>query len=84
MSELQRLSAELIAERQLLSALAMWNDEDYISCVTLAGAAEEILGKRLRKLELEPSFDNIKGVIVELSRRFGDSTPNLDGLVADM
>lgn len=51
------LTAKEIAEHQLITALMLWHDEDYLSALTLAGAAEEILGKRLRVLGLTPFFD---------------------------
>ena len=39
-----------VAERQLERAIALFLDEeDYVSALTLAGAAEEILGKLLNK-----------------------------------
>ena len=44
------LTAEGIAEHQLLAALRLWRESAYLSALTLAGAAEEILGKRLRQL----------------------------------
>ncbi len=78
------LTAEAIAERQLLTALKLWHEQDYISSITLAGAAEEILGKRLRKLGMEPSFDQMKAIIVALAKQEGDTTPNLERLVAGM
>jgi hypothetical protein len=78
------LSAEDIAEHQLLSALRMWSEEDFISTLTLAGAAEEILGKRLRKLGNEPSFEQLKKEIVASARQHGDSDPKTDKLVADL
>lgn len=78
------LNAEEIAERQLLAALKLWHEHDYVSSLTLAGAAEEILGKRLRKLGAEPSFDQMKAIIVALSRQEGDTDPNLESLVAKM
>ena len=84
MTSRQLLSALEIAEQQLLGALQMWHAEDYISCVTLAGAAEEILGKRMRKLGLEPSFDNIKEAVVRLARHLGESSPDVDKTVADL
>jgi hypothetical protein len=84
MDKPQRLTADEIAERQLLSALHMWSAGDYISCIALAGAAEEILGKRMRKLGLEPSFDNLKEAIVRLAKQFGDTSPNTDRLVAEL
>ena len=78
------LTAEEIAERQLLAALSLWHAQDYVSSLTLAGAAEEILGKRLRRLGVEPSFDQMKAIIVALARQDGDTTPNLDRLVGEM
>jgi hypothetical protein len=84
MNMTQHLTALEIAEHQLLRALQMWSEEDYISCITLAGAAEEILGKRMRKLGLEPSFDNLKGTIVRMAQIFGDTSENLDKVVAEM
>lgn len=80
----QQLSAVEIAESQLLGALRMWSHDEYISCITLAGAAEEILGKRMRKLGLEPSFDNIKNSIVALAGHFGGEDPLTDKTVAEL
>ena len=79
-----KLSAEKIAEQQLLTALRLWHEEDYVSAITLSGAAEEILGKRLRARGKESSYDNMKSVIVELSRRFDDNCPNTEKLVGDL
>ncbi|ADQ83568.1 hypothetical protein [Methylovorus sp. MP688] len=79
-----RLTALEIAERQLLTALQMWRDGDFISCITLAGAAEEILGKRMLKLGLEPSFDNIKETIVRFARHFGEADQNINKTVAEL
>jgi len=84
MNSRQRLTALEIAEHQLLSALQMWSVGDYISCITLAGASEEILGKRMRVLGLEPSFDNLKEAVVKLARHFGDTSQNTDKLVAEL
>lgn len=84
MNSPQRLTALEIAEHQLLSALRMWSAGDFISCITLAGAAEEILGRRMRKLGLEPSFDNLKESIVRLAKHFGSTSPNTDKLVAEL
>src|SRR3546814_6302315 len=66
---LSTLSAEQIAEHQLLAAITLWREEDYLSSLTLAGAAEEVLGKRLRKLGREPSFNQLRGLIVALADR---------------
>lgn len=78
------LSAHEIAEHQLLSALKLWRENDYLSALTLAGAAEEILGKRLRKLGREPSFDQIKNQIVTAANLQGDTNKETEKLVADL
>lgn len=78
------LSAEHIAEHQLLTALRLWREQDYLSALTLAGAAEEILGKRLRKLGRVPSFDQLKALIVSLARSEGDTDPGLEKTVGDL
>lgn len=68
----------------MLAAIRLWHSGDYISAITLAGAAEEILGKRLRMLGREPSFDNLKGAIIALSREFGDCDTKTEKRVADL
>ena len=78
------LSAQEIAEHQLLAALKLWSEKDYLSALTLAGAAEEILGKRLRKLGREPSFDQIKNQIVNAAKAQGDTDNGTEKLVADL
>lgn len=72
------LSAEEIAEHQLLAALRLWQEKDYLSALTLAGAAEEILGKRLRKLGREPSFDQMRDLVVAVARQNGSTDPSLE------
>ena len=49
-----------IAERQLERAIVLFlDDKDYVSALTLAGAAEEILGKLLNKAGKEHWLDSI-------------------------
>lgn len=83
MSEVE-LTAEQIAEHQLHTAIELWHQEDFISAITLAGAAEEILGKRLRKIGKQSSFDLIKNDIVNAAKICGDNDPNTDKLVATL
>jgi hypothetical protein len=78
------LSAEEIAEHQLLMAIRLWREQDYLSALTLAGAAEEILGKRLRRLGREPSFEQLRGLIVALARQEGDTSPDLERTIGDL
>jgi iron-sulfur cluster repair protein YtfE (RIC family) len=79
-----KLTAEDIAEQQLITALRLWQNKEYVSAITLAGAAEEILGKRLRKLGKEPSFDNLRDAIVRIAKIHGDEDPKTEKLVAEL
>jgi hypothetical protein len=81
---LSTLSAEEIAEHQLLAAIALWREEDYLSSLTLAGAAEEILGKRLRKLGREPSFNQLRDLIVAIGQSEGETHPSLEKTIGEM
>jgi len=78
----ETLSAIEIAEHQLLAALKLWRDGDYLSALTLAGAAEEILGKRLRKIGRAYSFEQIRNTIVDLARDYGYTDSKAEKLVA--
>ena len=78
------LTAEEIAAHQLTAALRLWSEKDYLSALTLAGAAEEILGKRLRNLGRLPSFDQIKNEIVALAKQYGDIDPNTEKFVGEL
>ncbi|WP_130536323.1 hypothetical protein [Thiomicrorhabdus indica] len=77
-------TAEEIAEKQLLTALELYQKGDFLCTITLAGAAEEILGKRLRKLNIEPSFERIKNSIMEVARKFGEKDPSADKVLGDL
>ncbi len=79
-----KLSAEDIAAHQLITALRLWSENDYLSALTLAGAAEEILGKRLCSLGRTPSFDLMKNQIIALAKKHGDTDLNTEKLVADL
>lgn len=87
------LSAKEIGEQQLLAALKLWKERDYMSALTLAGAAEEILGNRLRQQGRETSFDQVKREILAEVERCRDCDPDgqeeksiasLPKLVADL
>ena len=78
------LSAEEIAEHQLVAAIRLWREQDYLSSLTLAGAAEEILGRRLRNLGREPSFNQLRDLIVNLARAEGETDPDLEKTVGEM
>ncbi|MDO9504126.1 MAG: hypothetical protein Q8M80_01275 [Hydrogenophaga sp.] len=78
------LTAEDIALHQLLASMRLWHETDYLSALTLAGAAEEILGKRLKKCGMEPSFVRWRNLIVTLAKSEGETDPNIEKLVGDM
>jgi len=78
------LSAEEISERHLLAALKLWRESDYLSALTLAGAAEEILGRRLRRLGREPSFNQLQNEIVALVRQHGDTGSGTEKLLGEL
>lgn len=73
------LTAGQIAERHLLAALRLWKEGDFLSALTLAGAAEEILGKRLRASDQKPSFEQLRDLMVAVSDVEGSKTmmPNV-------
>lgn len=55
----QKLSKRRIAEIQILRAIkVLVEDEDPVSAITLAGAAEEIIGKKLRDKGKRCAFDH--------------------------
>lgn len=81
---IKRITAEEIAEEQLLAALRLWHQSEYVPAITLAGAAEEILGKRLRRIGKEPSFDNLRDSIVRIARVHGDTDPGTEKLVGEL
>ena len=68
---ISKLTAEEIAKHQLLAAFRLWKEGDFLCALTLAGASEEILGKRLRRKGKAPSFDQIKAEIVDIAAKYG-------------
>ena len=59
MEQPRRITKRKIAETQMLRAvLLLENEQDPISALTLAGAAEEILGKMVQKLGKSTAFDD--------------------------
>ncbi len=58
-----------IALTQLETALRLFEEgQDLFSVITLAGAAEELLGKLLSEIAAEPSLDSLKKAAVEMYR----------------
>lgn len=65
-------------------SIRLWHEGEYVAALTLAGAAEEILGKRLRKAGLAPFQDSFSSEIVEFARRLGHEDPRTDKLLNDL
>jgi hypothetical protein len=63
----ERHNQLVVSERQLDRAIQLFLDEtDYYSSGTLAGAAEEILGKLLLKAGKEHALDNAISVLLKM------------------
>jgi len=66
------LSNIQVAERQLTMALRIYfEDQDYVSAITLAGAAEEILGKILMKSDSPNAMDMYISAMHNVDEIFG-------------
>lgn len=62
-----------IAKRQLLMALRIYFEgHDYVSAITLAGAAEEILGKRLKTNGKTNAIEFYVSALHDIDDAFGD------------
>lgn len=60
----QTYDKQTVATHQLETALRLFFEAaDYLSVITLAGAAEEILGKLLAAKGIENSLDNLKTAV---------------------
>ena len=65
-----------IALKQLRAAARLYNEGDYISSLTLSGAADEILGKiakkRTRTNQFEQNLEFLKGIYLAFERPVPD------------
>jgi hypothetical protein len=67
----------LVAVELLDRALQMFNDGAYFAAITLAGAAEEILGVYVERAGMQSSFDNFREMAVPFANfvaNEGDTT----------
>ena len=65
-----------IALIQLYSAIEHYYDKNYVCAITLAGAAEEILGSIAKKKKGYNEFDGAKEYIISLFEFFKAPTPS--------
>ncbi|MGE8431212.1 hypothetical protein [Chryseobacterium joostei] len=65
-----------IALCQIISGARLFNEKDYISCITLCGAAEEVLGKISQKENGINQYDYRLYGLENLYRFLGAEIPN--------
>ena len=72
----QTFDKKCVALTQLETAIRLYFEgEDYFSAITLAGAAEEILGKLVTEKGLDNSLESLKVAAVKIHKRlFGSET----------
>ena len=71
-----QFSKQEIAERQLTRALKLFfEDKDYISVITLAGASEEILGLLLKADGKQPTYESRKKAFEHVYGQFYGEPP---------
>ncbi len=72
---MKNLSAFEVSLIQLERSIRLSLDEkDYVSSITLAGAAEEILGKLLQKKGGSSSYEGMKAVLIDIA----DKIPTIE------
>ena len=65
-----------IAETQLEQALRLFEEGDFLSAITLAGAAEEILGRLLEADGRPSAYSDMKRTTADIHKRMFDSEAN--------
>lgn len=65
-----------IAETQMRRSLDLFNQGDYVSAVTLAGAAEEILGKMLESSGEQPAYTSDFKALSKIRAYRGEAAPS--------
>jgi hypothetical protein len=74
---------ECVALEQLEVALRLWETgEDFLSVITLAGAAEEVLGKCLAAEGVPNSLDDLKAGVAAMHRHLYGENLEAKGVVS--
>ena len=74
---------QYVAVRQLETALRLYfEQEDYYSVITLAGASEEMLGKLLKENGIENSLDSLKKASLAITKQLFGEAPTEKEVVA--
>ena len=74
-----------VVRQQFERALQLYLDEkDYVCAITLAGAAEEPLGKMLKYKTDSNLLENLAEVMATLIKKFGGETPSRKEAIANV
>lgn len=66
---MQKLTKELVSRIQIETAVRMYFETNYVAAITLAGAAEEILGKLVEDAGGQSAFASLRQATVDLHQR---------------
>jgi hypothetical protein len=78
-----KISKKEIALIQIKSSARHYNNQDYISCITLAGAAEEILGEIAKKKNGFNQLENDIKYTQSLSHFLSKDLPKTKAIIKD-
>jgi hypothetical protein len=73
-----------IAVRQLRAAAKLYKEEDYISSITLSGAAEEILGRIAKKRTKHNQLDRDIAYLKSVYEYFSGKSPDNKSIIAEI
>ena len=79
--KITKISKKEIALIQLKAAARHYNKQDYVSCITLAGAAEEILGGIAKKRSDFNQLDDYIDYTKSIFRYFKKDIPKIKSLI---
>lgn len=70
-----------IAVKQLRSSIQLYNKRDFISSITLAGAAEEILGKIASEITKRNALTDEKEFLDQIAELYNKPKPDLKKII---
>ena len=83
LNRITKLSKKEIAFIQIKAAADHYNKYDYISCITLAGAAEEILGAISKKISGFNQLENDISFAQGIYQHFTKQTPKIKEIIKE-